>query len=109
MVVSQKSWRKWHRWVGFAAAPFLLFAAVTGIAAGVAEMTGEDEEAREAARDRVSDVRLPASAAAVSDPVAKALANVKADGAPAANGWMDGWRDTPAVGRPDGTRQRLNG
>jgi uncharacterized iron-regulated membrane protein len=24
-------WRKWHRWIGFPAALFLLFASVTGV------------------------------------------------------------------------------
>src|SRR3954454_13337853 len=82
--MSQTGWRKWHRWVGCAAAPFLLFAALTGVFAGIAEMTSEDEEAREKARERVSEVRLPTTPAAVSDPVAKALANAatRANGAP---------------------------
>ncbi|MDY3559645.1 PepSY domain-containing protein [Gemmata sp. JC673] len=81
--MSQAAWRKWHRWVGFAAAPFLLFAALTGIAAGVAEMTSEDEEAREKARERVSEVKLPAAGGTATDPVAKALA-AAATRAPAA-------------------------
>jgi uncharacterized iron-regulated membrane protein len=109
-VVRQQSWRKWHRWVGFAAAPFLLFAAITGIAAGVAEMTSEDEEAREAARDRVSDVRLPVSPSAVSDPVARAMANARADGAPVDKVAVDFKTDPPTVtlylGKPTGREDR---
>ena len=66
--MSQVGWRKWHRWIGVVALPFLLYAALTGILAGVAEMTSEDEEAREKARERVSDVKLPVSPAAWSPP-----------------------------------------
>ena len=106
----QQPWRTWHRWVGFSAAPFLLFAAVTGIAAGVAEMAGEGEAAREAARDRVSEVKLPASPAAVADPVAKALANAKADGAPVDKVAVDFKADPPTVtlylGKPTGREDR---
>jgi uncharacterized iron-regulated membrane protein len=108
--VRQQPWRKWHRWIGFTAAPFLLFAAATGIAAGVAEMTSPDEEAREAARDRVSEVRLPASPAAVSDPVARALANAKSDGAPMDKVTIDFKADPPTVtlylGKPTGREDR---
>jgi uncharacterized iron-regulated membrane protein len=28
--LTPRTWRKWHRWIGFPAALFLLFAAVTG-------------------------------------------------------------------------------
>lgn len=71
--MNQPWWRKWHRWIGFAAFPFLLFAAVTGVIAGVSESLSEDEEAREAARDRVSAVSLPAPTAAWNEPMQKAL------------------------------------
>ena len=108
--MSQQAWRKWHRWVGFAAAPFLLFAAVTGVAAGIAEMTSEDEEAREAARERVSAVRLPAPPSAVTEPVAKAVASAKADGAPVDKVTVDFKADPPAVtlylGKPAGGEDR---
>ena len=106
--MSQAGWRKWHRWIGFAAVPLLFFAAVTGIIAGIAEMTSEDEEAREKARERVSDVKLPASPTAVSDPVAKALANAatRADGAPVDKVLVDFKADPPTVtvylGKPGG-------
>ena len=106
--MNQAGWRKWHRWVGFAAAPFLLFAALTGIAAGIAEMTSEDEEAREKARERVSDVKLPVAPATVADPVAKALtgAATRAPGAPVDKVQVDFKADPPTVtvylGKPTG-------
>lgn len=106
--MSQAGWRKWHRWVGFAAAPFLLFAAITGIVAGIAEMTSEDEEAREKARERVSDVKLPAAPVAVSSPVARALVNAanRAPGAPVDKVQIDFKADPPTVtvylGKPTG-------
>lgn len=110
--MSQAGWRKWHRWVGFAAAPFLLFAALTGIAAGVAEMTSEDEEAREKARERVSEVKLPAAPGAVADPAAKALAGAatRADGAPVDKVTVDFKADPPTatvyLGKPTGGEDR---
>jgi uncharacterized iron-regulated membrane protein len=110
--VSQPGWRKWHRWVGFAAAPFLLYAAVTGIIAAANEKFGEDEEAREAARERVSAVKLPAAPAAWSDPIAKALAGAasRADGAPIDRVTIDYKPDPPAVavylGKPTGGEDR---
>jgi uncharacterized iron-regulated membrane protein len=106
--VSQAGWRKWHRWVGFAAAPFLLFAAVTGILAGIAEMTSEDEAAREKAREQVSEVKLPASPTAVGDPVGRALADAatRAPGAPVDKVLVDFKADPPTVtvylGKPTG-------
>lgn len=97
--MSQSGWRKWHRWVGVASAPFVLFAAVTGILAGVAEMTSADEAAREAARERVSNVTLPAQPSTVADPIAKALnsAVTKAPGAPVDKVLVDFKADPPAV------------
>jgi uncharacterized iron-regulated membrane protein len=110
--VSQAGWRKWHRWVGFAAAPFLLFAALTGLIAGIAEMTSEDEEAREKARERVSEVKLPAASSAVSEPITRALANAagKANGAPVDRVAIDFKADPPTVtvylGKPTGGEDR---
>lgn len=97
--MSQPWWRKWHRWVGFVAAPFLLFAAATGIAAGINEMTSEDEEAREKAREKVSPVVLPADPAQWSDPVAKAMAAAatRASGAPVDKLAVDFKADPPTV------------
>ncbi len=110
--MSQAGWRKWHRWVGFVALPFLLFAALTGVVAGVAEMTGEEEEAREQARERVSQIKLPAAPAAWSDPVAKALdgATTRAPGAPVDRVAVDFKPDPPTVavylGKPTGGEDR---
>lgn len=110
--MGQAGWRRWHRWVGWAAAPFLLFAALTGVAAGLAEMTSEGEEAREAARERVSPVRLPADPGAVADPVGKALADAagRAAGAPVDKVLVDFKADPPAVavylGKPGGGEDR---
>ena len=67
-------WRKWHRWIGFPAALFLLFAATTGILVAGTEFFGEEEALREATRDLVSPVTLESPATAWSDPVARALA-----------------------------------
>ena len=110
--MAQAGWRKWHRWIGLVAAPFLLFAALTGVFAGIAEMTSEDEEAREKARERVSEVKLPAAPGAVSDPMTKALsaAATKADGAPVDKVQVDFKSDPPTVtvylGRPTGGEDR---
>jgi uncharacterized iron-regulated membrane protein len=90
------------------ALPFLLFAALTGVAAGVAEMTSEDEDAREQARERVSGVKLPAAPAAGAEPVARALAAAaeRAAGAPVDRVVLDFKADPPTVavslGRPTG-------
>lgn len=106
--MSQSGWRKWHRWVGVVSAPFVLFAAVTGILAGIAEMTSEDEAAREAARERVSGVTLPAPASATADPIAKAItaAATRANGAPVDKVSVDFKADPPVVtvylGKPTG-------
>jgi len=106
--VSQPAWRKWHRWIGFAAAPFLLFAAVTGVVAGAVEFFGEDEEAREQARARVSPVTLPAPPGAWSDPIGKAFAGAaaRAGGAPVDRVAVDFKADPPTVtvftGKPEG-------
>ncbi len=106
--MSQPGWRKWHRWVGFVAAPFLLFAAVTGIIAGASESLSEDEEAREKARERFSAVKLPAQPQAWSEPVAKALTTAanRADGAPIDRITIDFKAEPPTVtvylGKPTG-------
>jgi uncharacterized iron-regulated membrane protein len=106
--MSQAGWRKWHRWIGFVAVPFLTFAAVTGIIAGLREMLSEDEEAREKARERVSPVVLPAAPAAWSEPLAKALATAaaRANGAPIDRIAVDFKADPPTVtvylGKPTG-------
>ncbi len=110
--MSQVGWRKWHRWIGVVAFPFLLFAVLTGIIAGIAEMTDEDEEAREQARERVSNVKLSTPTAAWSDPVAKAIttAATRAPGAPVDRVTVDFKTDPPTVtvylGKPTGGEDR---
>jgi len=49
-------WRRWHRWIGFPAFIFLLWAASTGIIVAFTEFFGEEEALREATRDLVSPV-----------------------------------------------------
>lgn len=51
-------WRKWHRWIAWPAAVFILFASVTGVAVAITEKFGEAEAEREAARFDVSTVTL---------------------------------------------------
>jgi uncharacterized iron-regulated membrane protein len=110
--MSQTGWRKWHRWVGFAAVPFLLYAAVTGIIAGTTESLSEDEEAREKARERISTVKVPAQTTAWTEPIARALTSAaeRADGAPIDKIALDFKADPPAVtvylGKPTGGEDR---
>ena len=108
--MNQPGWRKWHRWVGVVAFPFLLFAALTGVAAGIAEMTSADEEAREKARDTISAVRLPAPPTTISEPINRALADaaVRAPGAPVDRVQVDFKLDTVTVslGHPSGGEDR---
>ena len=72
-------WRRWHRWIGFPASIFLLFAATTGVLVAFTEFFGEAEQLREATRDLVSPVttRSPAGVA-WSEPLARAMATVDA-------------------------------
>jgi uncharacterized iron-regulated membrane protein len=71
-------WRKWHRWVAFPAAFFLLFAAATGFLVAFTEFFGEAEALREATRDLVSPVTTASASTVWSVPIAKALAAVTA-------------------------------
>lgn len=66
--------RRLHRWVGFPAAAFLLFAAVTGTLVAFTEFFGEEEALRERTRDLVSPVTVASPAAALGDPLARAVA-----------------------------------
>ena len=70
-------WRKWHRWIAFPAALFLLFASVTGVIVAITEFFGEAEALREATRDLVSPVRVSADARPVADPIERALATAR--------------------------------
>ncbi len=110
--MSQSGWRKWHRWVGAVAAPFLLFAAVTGVALAATEWFGEDEEKRERLREVVSPVTLPALPAAWGEPLGKALATVakEAPGAPVDKVLVEFKGEPPTVvvyiGKPGGGEDR---
>jgi uncharacterized iron-regulated membrane protein len=67
-------WRKWHRWIGFPAALFLLFAAITGFLVAFTEFFGADEALREATRDLVSPVTVSSPAASWDGAVSRSLA-----------------------------------
>ncbi|MEP7118573.1 MAG: PepSY-associated TM helix domain-containing protein [Acidobacteriota bacterium] len=71
-------WRRWHRWIGFPAALFLLFASVTGMLLAGTEFFGEDEALREATRDLVSPVTTASPDAVIQDSLAKVLASARA-------------------------------
>lgn len=77
-------WRRWHRWIGFPAALFLLFAAVTGFIVASTEFFGEAEALREATRDLVSPVSTGSDPLSWSTPISKAMAASarRAPGAP---------------------------
>ncbi len=71
-------WRKWHRWIGFPASLFLLFASVTGFFVAGTEFFGADEALREANRDLISPVTARSAGAIGADRLARALATVAA-------------------------------
>src|SRR5439155_10889680 len=78
--LSPRTWRQWHRWIGFPSALFLLFAAITGLLVAGTEFFGEDEALREATRDLVSPVTVSSAASAYADPIARALATAAQHG-----------------------------
>jgi uncharacterized iron-regulated membrane protein len=110
--VNQPAWRKWHRWVGIVSAPFVVFAAVTGVFAAIAESFGPDEVAREAARDRISPVKLPTTPAVAAGPISRALTGAaeRAPGAPVDRIVVDFKTEPPTVtislGKPTGGEDR---
>ena len=69
-------WRKWHRWIGFPAALFLLYAATTGFLVAFTEFFGEAEALREATRNLVSPVTTKSAPRAWSAPIDAAVAAV---------------------------------
>ncbi|MGE0042420.1 MAG: PepSY domain-containing protein [Vicinamibacterales bacterium] len=87
-------WRKWHRWIGFPAAAFLLFASITGMLVAFSEFFGEAEALREATRDLVSPVSTSSAPEAWTEPLARAMAIARdrAAGAPT-------WLSAPPAGR----------
>lgn len=105
-------WRKWHRWIGFPAALFLLWASATGTVVAGTEFFGEEEALRERTRDLVSPVTVASPAAALSDPLTRAVAAVAArkPGAPIDRITLQLKGDAPTVtiftGRPEGGEDR---
>jgi uncharacterized iron-regulated membrane protein len=105
-------WRKWHRWIGFPAALFLLFASVTGVAVAISEFFGEAEALREATRNLVSPVRIGEDARPIEDPLKRVLATVRttAPGAPIDKIVLQFKGDQPTVeiftGHPQGGEDR---
>ena len=106
-------WRRWHRWIGFPAALFLLFAAMTGFLVAATEFFGEAEALREATRDLTSPVSTASAAPAWSDPIAKAMtaARERAPGAPIDKITAQFKGNQPTVtiylGKPGGGEDRL--
>ena len=105
-------WRKWHRWIGFAASLFLLYAATTGFLVAFSEFFGEAEALREATRDLVSPVTAGSPAASWSAPMTAALAAVaaQAGAAPIDSITIQFKGDQPTVsvftGKPGGGEDR---
>jgi len=105
-------WRKWHRWIGFPAAVFLLFASCTGFVLAFTEFFGADEALREATRDLVSPVSVSSPGTDWSDPLARAIKTVAATagGAPIDKITMQFKGDQPTVtiftGKPTGGEDR---
>jgi uncharacterized iron-regulated membrane protein len=110
--MNQAFWRKWHRWIGFVAVPFLLYAAVTGLVLAVNEFFGEEEAQRERLREVASPVALPPPAAAWSEPLAKAFAAAaaQAGGALVDRATIEFKGDPPTItiytGKPSGGEDR---
>jgi uncharacterized iron-regulated membrane protein len=105
-------WRQWHRWIGFPAALFLLWAGTTGAIVGFTEFFGEEEALREATRDLISPVNVASPAGAWSDPIARAFASAAtlAPGAPVDQVLLRFKGDNPTVtiftGKPSGGEDR---
>ncbi|MGE3277372.1 MAG: PepSY-associated TM helix domain-containing protein [Vicinamibacterales bacterium] len=106
-------WRKWHRWIGFPAAAFVLFASITGVMVAFSEFFGEAEALREATRDLVSPVSTASSPEAWTEPIARAMATTRerAPGAPIDKIEVQFKGDQPTVtvflGKPEGGEDRL--
>ena len=101
-------WRKWHRWIGFPAALFLIFAATTGFLVAFTEFFGADEAKREATRDLVSPVTLASPSVGWLEPMTRAIATASRErpGAPIDKITMEFKGDAPTIvvftGKPTG-------
>jgi uncharacterized iron-regulated membrane protein len=82
--MTQAFWRRWHRWIGFAASLFLIFAATTGVLVAISEFFGEAEALREATRNLTSPVTTASAPASWEDPIGQAMRTAarEAPGAP---------------------------
>jgi len=106
-------WRRWHRWIGFPAALFLLFAATTGFLVATTEFFGEEEALREATRDLTSPLTTAAKDSEWADPIAKAMSHVEMTkpGAPIDKITVQFKGERPTVtiyfGKPGGGEDRL--
>ncbi len=106
-------WRRWHRWIGFPAAVFLVFSGLTGFLVAGTEFFGAAEALREATRDVTSPVSTSSDATAWSNPIAKAMATARgrAAGAPIDKITTQFKGDQPTVtiylGKPGGGEDRL--
>ncbi len=104
--------RKWHRWIGFPAALFLLFAAITGIVLAASEFFGEEEALREKTRDLVSPVTLQTPDMELASAFVRARSAVaaQAGGAPVDKIVWQFKGDTPTIafflGKPKGGEDR---
>jgi uncharacterized iron-regulated membrane protein len=104
-------WRRWHRWIGFPATAFLLFASVTGFLLAFTEFFGEEEALRERTRGVVSRYTL-AQPDTIGMAVARALrmAQSSAPGAPVDRIVLQLKGDAPTVsvftGKPQGGEDR---
>ena len=105
-------WRKWHRWIGFPATLFLMFAATTGIIVAATEFFGPEEALRERIRDLVSPVTVASPTNAWSEPISLALASAArvAPNAPIDKLEVQFKGDQPTItvftGRPTGGEDR---
>src|SRR5580765_6547072 len=110
--MTPRTWRQWHRWIGFPAAVFLLFAAVTGITLVCVELFSADEAERERLRTVVSPVVTVADAATVAEPFQRAFATAarQAPGAPVDKVEWQCKAEPPTVtlflGKPSGGEDR---
>ena len=112
MASTTVGWRKWHRWIGFPATIFLIFAACTGFLLAFTEFFGEEEALRERTRGLVSPVSAAAPADTWEEPIARAVTavNAMAPGAPLDKIEIQFKGDHPTVtiftGKPAGGEDR---
>src|SRR4051812_37570646 len=104
--------RQWPRWIGFPAAIFLIFSAVTGVLVAGTEFFGEDEALRERTRDLISPLTVDSPSDQWTAPTARAItaAGRLAPGAPIDKIEMQLKGDAPTVtiftGKPRGGEDR---